>query len=646
MDKSLKGASIMGTRWRGMLAPLDTSTGDGRRFAPDGITTRELPLALKWQRIDEAGHDTSVVVGSVDTIDVQNDAVWAEGEFFDDLDPIEFERLLKDVREAMFLTGKKVIGPSVDAGAVEAAYVRVGEDTPLTSDELDQLFWDEMESGEPAPVELLFTKYEISAATLVTTPAFAECRPFELVEPALTAAVRRSGWDAFPLATRDDAWDSAAAERRIADDAGIGGDSPDWGRYAQAFLYQDDDADQELKGTYGFQIVDILAGDRVIVPRAVFAVAGVLQGSRGGTTIPDQDQQDMKDVVARLYERMANEFDDDTIVAPWEASSEAACTPKRKRQSSATLLASVTAAAAPRVYDVTAFAPPLAEVCGLVSLTVTDDGRVFGHIATHDVCHIGIPGVCMTAPVDLGGFDQFHRYPLMGSDGETIAAGRLTYGSGKFGSTCSCCRNNDDHACNALSMGGAIAHHDQMATVAYVRAWEDLENNAIMVAGVLADGVTADQIKAMARGRVSGDWRAHGGDLALTEILVLSRERPGFPLPRARMADHQMLALTAAGTVRPQRQRSTTMVGSGIDYQQLATMIADRLAATSLVAPAQPVRETSQPDDHHEVSGDDTDHADAVAALTAELGVIFASRDEVDARRLAGDVERITNVLR
>src|SRR4030065_2888731 len=73
----------MGTRWRGMLAPLGVPTGDERRFLVSGVTHRELPLPLSWQRSNEPGHDTAVVVGLIDTIDIQDDAVWAVGELFD-----------------------------------------------------------------------------------------------------------------------------------------------------------------------------------------------------------------------------------------------------------------------------------------------------------------------------------------------------------------------------------------------------------------------------------------------------------------------------------------------------------------------------------------------------------------------------------
>lgn len=183
----------MGTRWRGMLAPINRPTGDGRRMAKGAFRSRPLPLALKWQRQDEMGHDTSVVIGLMDRLDIDETSgeVWGEGELFDDHP--ELPRLSQDVAEAILLTTKKVIGPSVDAGAAEMVFVRAGSDTPLTDADWEELLRQEMETGEPAPIEMLFVDYEIAAATLVPIPAFAEARPFQLfttteVEPALTAA--------------------------------------------------------------------------------------------------------------------------------------------------------------------------------------------------------------------------------------------------------------------------------------------------------------------------------------------------------------------------------------------------------------------------------------------------------------------------
>jgi hypothetical protein len=566
-----------------MLAPLDVSTGDGRRFLSSGVSSRQLPLPLKWQRADTEGHDNSVIVGSLERIEYGTvaeaieagwidakcikpskfakdlRAAWGFGRMFDDINPNDMPRLHEDVAESMHLLGQQVIGPSVDAGSYEAVIALKGSDEALTEEEFDKLFWGE--GSEDVELELLFTEYQIAAATLVPIPAFAECRPFQLLaEEALTAAVRKTGWSDMPLAERDMAWDGTAAEKRVAENAGIGGNNPNWDRYAQAFLYQDDEANAETKGAYGFQIADMVDGTQRIVPRAVFAVAGVLQGARGGTTIPQADQDAMKTVVEGLYNRMAEEFQDDTIVVPWA-------------EETASLIAAVTAAAGILAgYDPTLFDNP--NLDRITPITVTEDGRVFGHVATHDTCHVGMPGMCTTAPVDNDGYGMFHRYQ---PEGFPMPVGRITTGGGKFGCTCrQCGGRNDDHACLKLSLGGAIAHHDRLSTVAWVRAGEDTRLNAVWIAGVANPAASVEELAALSRQKVSGDWRPAGGRTELVEILALAREEPGFPLPRFRIAAGQVAALTAAGVVLPSRAETPgTMT---IDYERLADLLAGRLA--------------------------------------------------------------------
>jgi 2'-5' RNA ligase len=200
----------MGTRWRGLLAPINVSTGDKRRIADGALTWRELPLGLKWQRSDQQGHDDSVIIGSADTLNIgtvadaiSNDwisadavgetmspdtmGLWGGGEMFDDIDPATLPRLAQDVAEATLLTSKKVIGPSIDPAEVTAVLVRVGEDTPLTGEELDQIWMDSMDAGQDPPIEELYTTAQVASATLVVIPAFEEARPFELVAAAAVA---------------------------------------------------------------------------------------------------------------------------------------------------------------------------------------------------------------------------------------------------------------------------------------------------------------------------------------------------------------------------------------------------------------------------------------------------------------------------
>jgi hypothetical protein len=577
-----------------MLAPLDVPTGDGRRFLASGVSSRELPLPLKWQRADEQGHDNSVIIGSLEVVNYGTvdeaitagwidakcvkpskfpgdlKAVWGSGHLFTDADPQKMPRLAEDIEEATLLLQKKVIGPSVDTGSCEAVIALKGSDEALTDEQLDELFWGE--GGEDVELEMLFVEYVIAAATLVGIPAFAECRPFELIEEpvAITAAVRKTGWSDLPLADRGLEWDGPAAEKNVADDAGIGGDSPDWGRYAEAFLYADEEADPETKTAYGFQIADIIDGTLTIVPRAVFAVAGVLQGARGGTTIPEADQEAMKGVVDGLYGRMADEFDDPEITTPWA-------------EESASILAAVTAAAANLInmvdYNPALFADPGLDV--LTPITMVEEGgvvRVFGHVATHDVCHVGDSRVCTTAPVSESGYEHFNRYSV---PGVPTTVGRITVGHGAFSCRCvQCGGRNDDHACLKLSAGGAIAHHDQLTTVAWVRAGEDTRLNAIWVAGVIDPAATVEDLAALSRQRVSGDWRPLGGANELVEVLSLAREEPGFPLPRVRMLAGQVTALTAAGVVRPAGPAgvSEPSVGGGWDYERLAALLASNLA--------------------------------------------------------------------
>lgn len=583
--------------WRGMLAPLDVPTGDGRRFLASGMTSRPLPLALKWQREDNMGHDNSVIVGSLETINYGTVAeaidagwidakcvdrgkyadtlmaTWGMGLLFAGCNPKETPRLAEDVAESILLLGKKVIGPSVDTGSCEVVLARKGSDEPLSNDELEELMWDDGE--EETEIELLFTAYEIAAATLVPIPAFAECRPFELinVDQVLTAAVRSDGWNSFPLADRELEWDEAAADKRVSDDAGIGGETSDWQRYASGHLYVDENADPETKGAYKFLIVDIIDGTMTIVPRGVFTTAAVLQGSMGGTKIPQADQDAMKTVVGRLYERMAKEFDDPGIVAPWDA------------ESSSASLRAVTASA-PAPIDPTWLEDP--KLGKVTPLTVTEDGRVFGHVATHNVCHIGIPGVCTTAPINDDGYGMFHRYEIDGAD---QPVGRITVGHGKHRCDCGQCGGrNDDHACLRLSLGGAIAHHDQLATVAWVRAGEDETNNAIWVSGMVAPTASLEDLQVLTRQKVSGDWRPLRGTPELIEVLALSRENPGFPLPRVRVSSGQLSALTAAGYVRPE-VASSGETADVLDYEKLADMVASRVAGqlAKQSAPVPPV---------------------------------------------------------
>lgn len=198
-----------------------------------------------------------------------------------------------------------------------------------------------------------------------------------------------------------------------------------------------------------------------------------------------------------------------------------------------------------------AFADPC--LSGPTPLTVSEDGRVFGHLATWGTCHIGFSDVCVTPPRSATDYALFHVGEVLTSDG-SLPVGKITLGTG--------------HAESRLGAHAAAEHYDHTGTVvAVVRAGEDA--HGIWVAGLLTAGVTGDQIAELRRSPLSGDWRRVNGRLELVAALCVNV--PGFPIPRAVAASAAVgqLSLVAAGTVRPVRGRRKP-APVHVDYEALA----------------------------------------------------------------------------
>lgn len=178
---------------------------------------------------------------------------------------------------------------------------------------------------------------------------------------------------------------------------------------------------------------------------------------------------------------------------------------------------SLAASAAPEVLPPAEwFARPL--LSALTPLTVTPEGRVFGHVAGWETCHVGLPG-CVTPPASQSGYSYFHVGEQRTQEGAVLPVGTLTVGGG--------------HADAQLGFRAAADHYDDVgAAVSRVVAYED--EFGIVVAGWMlpdADPVRRDQFMSCP---VSGDWRRIGG--ALEMIAVCAVNTPGFPVPRARVA--------------------------------------------------------------------------------------------------------------
>jgi 2'-5' RNA ligase len=165
-------------------------------------------------------------------------------------------------------------------------------------------------------------------------------------------------------------------------------------------------------------------------------------------------------------------------------------------------------------------------------ITVTDDGRIYGHAAQWGSCHIGQDDVCVQPP-----HEDAHPYYRTGevacADGSRVAVGQITVGTG--------------HAPLHYGASPAAEHYDNTgAAVADVAVGND--GHGIWVAGSIRPG--ADPLRVyelQAAGQVSGDWRRIGGQLRLVGLLAVNV--PGFPVPkmRARVASGEPQALVAAG---------------------------------------------------------------------------------------------------
>ena len=109
----------------------------------------------------------------------------------------------------------------------------------------------------------------------------------------------------LPLANRGRAWDGTAAEKRIRQWAGGGSsiEDMDWDKYKKAFVWYDGDEPQNVT-SYKLGIADIVSGELVVVPRAVFAAAGALMGARGGVDIPDNERDRVVSHLERYYSKL------------------------------------------------------------------------------------------------------------------------------------------------------------------------------------------------------------------------------------------------------------------------------------------------------------------------------------------------------
>jgi hypothetical protein len=175
------------------------------------------------------------------------------------------------------------------------------------------------------------------------------------------------------------------------------------------------------------------------------------------------------------------------------------------------------------------FADP--HLVGPTHLTVTEEGRVYGHIAAWATCHVGYDGVCVAPPTSASNYAYFATGTVLLDSGQQARTGVISLGGG--------------HAGARMGSRAAAAHYDSTsAAVADVTVGED--EFGIWCAGWVRPGTADDTITALRASDVSGDWREIGGSLELVAALAVNVA--GFPV--AAVTDRVQVALVAAGVVQ------------------------------------------------------------------------------------------------
>lgn len=112
----------------------------------------------------------------------------------------------------------------------------------------------------------------------------------------------------LPLGDRDRRWDGAAAERRVRRWAGAA-DGPNQ-KYRGAHVWYDREAKDNFTG-YKLLIADVIDGRLTAMPRGILAAGAIMQGSRGGIDLPEQDIARVKGHLAKYYRKMGE-------TPPWQ----------------------------------------------------------------------------------------------------------------------------------------------------------------------------------------------------------------------------------------------------------------------------------------------------------------------------------------
>ncbi|MDI9914367.1 hypothetical protein [Rhodococcus sp. IEGM 1379] len=577
------GEKPLPTGWRGPVLPVNARSGDMREFIlADGVepSVRPLPIALSAQDEMWEAHEGSRVVGLITRAWVEDGFLWAEGPLdLEDKFGAEYARKLRDGFAGW-------VSADLSDIALEEIPLR-SDKTEWTADELAAAYAAfESGTGEQPDVAgqlLRVHEWKLMGVTGVSSPAFETARiqpvydEFTAVSASATLTAAAEQHSGAMVALVPSAEDCA----RLAID---GYEPPDVLHTTLVFLgdaaawspEQRDHLELALGGIGLVPMTGTVWGHAQFNPDgddpcAVYlaeaegitslqsAVMGALEEAGNYDLVPTQHECFVPHITAGYnldvdklsetgpirYDRLRLSFaDTDVRDIPLD-----------------TITAALVASAV--VYDAADFTIPEAEE--LTALTVTDDGRVYGHLAQADSCHIGFADVCVSPPTSNTDYAYFHQGEISTTAGP-LPVGKLTLGTG--------------HAGMRQAARAAAEHYDNTGTaVAVVRCTDGLWGP--WLSGRILPGVDDDRVAELRRSGVSGDWRSiQRGSNNLELVAVLAVNVPGFPVPRTRaLAASGIRSLVAAGV--PPTRKPHVEPEESITASAIATHVRAELRASA-----------------------------------------------------------------
>lgn len=275
------------------------------------------------------------------------------------------------------------------------------------------------------------------------------------------------------------------------------------------------------------------------------------------------------------------------------------------------------------------------------TLTVSEDGRVFGHIAPWGVSHIGMAGSVKAPRNRSGQYAYFRTGQLVTASGKSVRVGQLTVAGG--------------HAPTApgTTVEAAVKHYDDTASgVADVAVGED--EHGIWAAGALRPNVTPEQVRVMRACPPSGDWRVIGGNFELVAACHVNVQ--GFPIAAAGYSGGALTALVAAGARQMAEQRLVEQADAAMmdRLNQLETMVSSLVASAPTPdpepppppGPAEPAEPAPDPGEENPAAAETQESQEAEPTFTAaewqRAEKIARAREQVAAAKRQALRDRVT----